>query len=118
LTSSLLGNGSQKTSKDAFNEEIDFLGANINFSSQGASASALSKYAGRVLELLAEGALYPKFTQEEFDKDKAKIIEGLKANEKKVPKPFLSRCRCIGLWKKSSRWRIRNRRNIEKRNPC
>jgi zinc protease len=82
LTSSLLGNGSQKTSKDAFNEEIDFLGANINFSSQGASASALSKYAGRVLELLAEGALYPKFTQEEFDKDKAKIIEGLKANEK------------------------------------
>jgi zinc protease len=82
LTSSLLGNGSQKTTKDAFNEEIDFLGANINFSSQGASASALSKYAGRVLELLAEGALYPKFTQEEFDKDKAKIIEGLKANEK------------------------------------
>ncbi|WP_064714264.1 M16 family metallopeptidase [Flavobacterium succinicans] len=84
LTSSLLGNGSKKTSKDAFNEEIDFLGANINFSSQGASASALSKYAGRALELLAEGALYPNFTQEEFDKDKAKMIEGLKANEKSV----------------------------------
>ena len=84
LTSSLLGNGSKKTSKDAFNEEIDFLGANINFSSQGASASALSRYAGRALELLAEGALYPNFTQEEFDKDKAKMIEGLKANEKSV----------------------------------
>ena len=84
LTSSLIGNGSQKTPKDAFNEEIDFLGANINFSSQGASASALSKYAGRVLELLAEGSLFPLFTQEEFDKDKAKMIEGLKANEKSV----------------------------------
>ena len=84
LTSSLLGNGSKKTSKDAFNEEIDFLGANINFSSQGASASTLSRYAGRTLELLAEGALYPNFTQEEFDKDKAKMIEGLKANEKSV----------------------------------
>ena len=59
LTSSLVGNGSQKTPKDVFNEEIDFLGANINFSSQGASASALSKYSGRVLELLAEGALFP-----------------------------------------------------------
>ena len=84
LTSSLVGNGSQKTPKDVFNEEIDFLGANINFSSQGASASALSKYSGRVLELLAEGSLFPLFTQEEFDKDKAKMIEGLKANEKSV----------------------------------
>lgn len=84
LTSSLVGNGSQKTPKDVFNEEIDFLGANINFSSQGASASTLSKYSGRVLELLAEGALFPLFTQEEFDKDKAKMIEGLKANEKSV----------------------------------
>lgn len=84
LTSSLLGNGSKKTSKDAFNEEIDFLGANINFYTQGASAATLSKYAGRVLELVAEGALNPNFTQEEFDKEKAKIIEGIKSEEKSV----------------------------------
>ena len=43
LTSSLIGNGSKKTLKDAFNEEVDFLGANINVSSQGAYASSLSK---------------------------------------------------------------------------
>lgn len=85
LTSAMMGNGTQKTEKDAFNEEIDFLGATINFSSQGASASALSKYSKRVLELLAEGALQPKFTQEEFDKEKNKILEGLKADEKSVP---------------------------------
>lgn len=85
LTSSLIGNGSKKTTKEAFNEEIDFYGANINFSSQGASASSLSKYSGRVLELLAEGALQPNFTQSEFDKEKAKLLEGLKADEKSVP---------------------------------
>lgn len=85
LTSSLIGNGSKKTNKEAFNEEIDFYGANINFSSQGASASSLSKYSGRVLELLAEGALQPNFTQSEFDKEKAKLLEGLKADEKSVP---------------------------------
>jgi predicted Zn-dependent peptidase len=85
LTSSLIGNGTKKISKTAFNEEIDFMGANINFSSNGASGSALSKYSGRVLELLAEGALNPNFTQAEFDKEKAKIIEGLKASEKSVP---------------------------------
>ena len=85
LTSSLIGNGTKKISKTAFNEEIDLMGASINFSSNGASGNSLSKYSGRVLQLLAEGALNPNFTQEEFDKEKAKIIEGLKANEKSVP---------------------------------
>ena len=84
LTSSLIGNGSTKTSKDAFNEEIDCLGANINFFSSGAYASGLSKYASRILELMAEGALSPNFTQEEFDKEKDKLIEGLKTQEKSV----------------------------------
>ncbi|WP_208730541.1 M16 family metallopeptidase [Flavobacterium foetidum] len=85
LTSSLIGNGTKKTTKEAFNEEIDFYGANINFTAQGAYASSLSKYSGRVLELLAEGALQPNFTQTEFDKEKAKLLEGLKADEKSVP---------------------------------
>ncbi|WP_208328339.1 insulinase family protein [Flavobacterium poyangense] len=85
LTSSLIGNGSKKTNKEAFNEEIDFYGAQISFNSQGAYASSLSKYSGRILELLAEGALQPNFTQTEFDKEKAKLSEGLKADEKSVP---------------------------------
>ncbi|WP_333879113.1 M16 family metallopeptidase [Flavobacterium sp.] len=84
LTSALIGNGSLKTPKDAFNEEIDFLGANINFYSSGASASGLSKHAKRILELMAEGALTPNFTQEEFDKERDKLIEGLKTQEKSV----------------------------------
>jgi predicted Zn-dependent peptidase len=84
LTSSLIGNGSTKTAKDTFNEEIDFLGANINFYSSGASASGLSKHAKRIMELMAEGALMPNFTQDEFDKEKEKLIEGLKTQEKSV----------------------------------
>jgi zinc protease len=85
LTSSLIGNGSKKITKDVFNEEIEFYGANINFSSSGAYASSLSKYGNRILELMAEGALNPNFTQVEFDKEKAKMLEGLKAEEKSVP---------------------------------
>ena len=84
LTSALIGSGTKTISKAAFNEEVDFLGARINFSTDGASASTLSKFAGRVLELMADGALNPEFTQEEFDKQKAKIIEGLKSEEKDV----------------------------------
>ncbi|MDD5150708.1 MAG: pitrilysin family protein [Flavobacterium sp.] len=85
LSSRLIGNGSKNTSKEAFNEELDFFGADMSFSSQGAFASSLSKYAGRILEMLADGALNPNFTQAEFDKEKAKMLEGIKANEKSVP---------------------------------
>jgi hypothetical protein len=41
ITSALIGSGTTKTSKDAFNEEVDFLGAN-DFDANGASASGLS----------------------------------------------------------------------------
>lgn len=84
LTSSLIGNGSMKISKDAFNEEIDFLGADLSFYASGASGSSLSKYSGRILELMADGALNPNFTQEEFDKEKDKLLENLKTQEKSV----------------------------------
>jgi len=36
------------------------------------------------MELMAEGALMPNFTQDEFDKEKDKLIEGLKTQEKSV----------------------------------
>ena len=84
ILSSMIGNGTKKTTKDAFNEEIDFLGANINFWDSGASANGLSRYSKRLLELMAEGSLSPIFVQEEFEKEKAKLIEGLKSEEKSV----------------------------------
>jgi predicted Zn-dependent peptidase len=85
LGSNLMGSGNTKITKDDFNEEVDFLGANMAFSSHGTYASSLSKYSGRILQLMSYGALYPNFTQEEFDKEKAKLIEGLKSQEKSVP---------------------------------
>ncbi len=84
LTGALLGNGSTSIPKDEFNEEVDFLGANISFGSQSAFASSLSKYFPRILELMADAAINPNFTQEEFDKEKDKLITGLKTQEKDV----------------------------------
>ena len=84
ILSSMIGNGTKSTTKDAFNEEIDFLGANINFWDSGASANGLSRYSKRLLELMAEGSLNPIFVQEEFEKEKSKLIEGLKSEEKSV----------------------------------
>ncbi|SIP96009.1 M16 family metallopeptidase [Maribacter ulvicola] len=84
LTGSLLGLGSKNISKEAFNEEIDFLGARLNFSAQRAYAQSLSKYFPRMMELMADAAINPNFTQEEFDKEKNKLITGLKSEEKVV----------------------------------
>ena len=84
LLGSMLGNGTTSISKDAFNEEIDFLGARLNFSSQGAFAGSLSKYSDRILELMADAAMNPLLTEEEFQKEKDKAIENFKSSEKSV----------------------------------
>ena len=84
LTGSLMGNGSTTISKDEFNEEVDFLGATLNIGAQGAFASCLTKYFPRILELLADASINPNFTQEEFEKERAKLITGLKTEEKSV----------------------------------
>lgn len=84
LLSAMLGKGSASISKDDFNEEVDFLGARLSFGSLSAYGQSLSKVYPRLMELMAEGALNPSFDPEEFDKEKEKIITGLKSNEKSV----------------------------------
>ncbi|AYN69452.1 insulinase family protein [Euzebyella marina] len=85
LMASLLGKGSKNIPKDEFNEEVDFLGARINFGSQSAFATSLSKYFPRILELMADAAINPNFTHDEFEKEKQKLLTNLKAGEKNVP---------------------------------
>ncbi|MDY0090102.1 MAG: pitrilysin family protein [Flavobacteriaceae bacterium] len=100
MVGSLMGNGTKTISKEDFNEEVDFLGASINFSSNGAYASGLSKYSKRIMELLADGALNPLFTQDEFNKEKDRFIEGLKSQEKSV-QSVASRVRGVLTYGKS-----------------
>ncbi|MHA7863172.1 M16 family metallopeptidase [Flagellimonas marinaquae] len=84
LTASMMGKGSTNIPKDEFYEEVDFLGATIFIGDQSAFASSLSKYFPRILELMADAALNPNFLPEEFDKEKEKIITGIKSQEKDV----------------------------------
>tara|TARA_B100000902_G_C27317679_1_gene922374 strand:- start:843 stop:2987 length:2145 start_codon:yes stop_codon:yes gene_type:complete len=82
LLSSSLGKGNKYQSKDEFIEEKDFMGSSINYNSSGGSLSSLSRYFERTLTMFAQGAFYPEFNEEEFDKEKTKLIESLKVNEK------------------------------------
>ncbi|REC46775.1 M16 family metallopeptidase [Chryseobacterium pennipullorum] len=82
LMAGQLDNGTTKMSKDEFNKKVDFLGANINFSSSGATSNSLSKYFPEVLGLMADAIVNPKFSASEIQNAKERIIEGLKADEK------------------------------------
>lgn len=82
LMAAQLGEGTQKMSKDAFNKRIDYLGANLGFSGSGANANTLSKYFPEVLAMMADAIVNPKFTAEELQKNKDRMIEGLKTEEK------------------------------------
>lgn len=81
LISLLAGSGSTSIPKDDFNEEIDYLAADISILPNGVSAQMLSKYFPRVLELIADAALHPNFEEEEMEREKARIIQSLRANE-------------------------------------
>ncbi|NML59144.1 M16 family metallopeptidase [Chryseobacterium cheonjiense] len=75
-------NGTTTMSKDDFNKKVDYLGANLNFSSNGASANSLSKYFPQVLSLMADAIINPKFSSKEIEDSKERAIEGLKSEEK------------------------------------
>ena len=77
-----LGTGTTKLSKEEFNKKIDFLGAYLSFSSEGAGANTLSKYSTQVISLMADAVVNPKFSAEEVNKSKERTIEGLKTKEK------------------------------------
>ncbi len=80
----LLGTGSTNISKEKYDKEVDYLGARISFGSESAFASSLSKYFPRVLELMADAAFNPIFSQEEFDKQMKQSIDGIKGDQKNV----------------------------------
>lgn len=80
----VLGNGTTTISKQDFNEEIDFMGANISFGNNSGYASTLSKYFDRVFELFADAIINPLITEEEFQTQKNRYLEALKNNKKDV----------------------------------
>ncbi|HZW78184.1 MAG TPA: insulinase family protein [Flavobacteriaceae bacterium] len=84
LFAALMGNGTKNISKDAFNEEVDYMGATLAFGNDHAYALGLSEFTPRLIELLSDAIKNPLFTQEEFESEKSKLIESLKMGEKSV----------------------------------
>ena len=84
LLGSMLGNGTTSISKDEFNEEVDFLGASVIVGFGSGFAFTLTKNNERVLDLFSDAVINPLLTEEEFEKEKEKLIEGLKSQKKDI----------------------------------
>lgn len=84
IAGDLLGTGTKNRTKDQINEEIDFIGASLNFSSGGFNASCLTRHSEKLMEVIGDVLSNSVFTQEELDKSRKQFISGLAA-EKKDP---------------------------------
>lgn len=84
LVSALMGKGTVNIPKDDFEEEVDFMGASISMGAQGGFASSLSKYTERVMEMMADAAINPNFTEEELEAEREKTLTALKSQENSV----------------------------------
>lgn len=79
IAGDLMGTGTTTRTKAQLDEEVDFIGAVLNTSSNGMFASSLSRHTNRLLELFTDVLYNPAFKQEELDKLKTQTISGITA---------------------------------------
>ncbi|WP_116544098.1 insulinase family protein [Pontibacter virosus] len=100
MAGQMMRTGTKTRSKDQFDEQVDFIGANLSFSSTGFGASSLKKNLPTLLDLTADALLNPNFTQEELDKVKKQMLANL-ASEKDNPDAIAGKIRNTLLFGKN-----------------
>jgi len=77
----LLSAGTTSKTKAQIDESVDFIGASLNTSGNGITASSLSKHADVVLELMSDILFKANFPKEEFDKLIKQTLSGLSSQK-------------------------------------
>jgi zinc protease len=96
----MMRTGTTSRTKDQFDEQVDFIGANLSFGPKGFNASSLKKNLPALLDLTSDALLNPKFTQEELDKIKKQMMANL-ASEKDNPDAIAGKIRNTLLYGKN-----------------
>ncbi|MBK7104268.1 MAG: insulinase family protein [Ignavibacteriae bacterium] len=94
LAGQLLRRGTLTRSKEKIDEEIDFIGANLNTSGISISGSSLTKHFDKLMEIFSDVLLNSDFKQEELDKLKKQMLSGLAA-AKEEPDAIASNLRSV-----------------------
>jgi predicted Zn-dependent peptidase len=96
----LLSTGTKSKTKEQYDEEVDFIGANISTSSSGIYAASLKKHTDKLLTLMSDVILNPNFKQEELDKIKKQMKSGL-ASAKDNPNAIANKVASVLLFGKN-----------------
>ena len=80
ITAELMENGTKNRSATDLEDEIDFIGANLQSFDGGIFGSSLKKYQDNLLELMSDVLLNPSFPQDKLEKIKKRRMSNLLAN--------------------------------------
>ena len=81
MAGQMLMKGTKKRTKAELDEDIDFIGANINTFSTGMYATSLTKHQDKLMELMKDILFNPAFPEDELDKLKKQTLSGLAASK-------------------------------------
>jgi zinc protease len=99
LTGQLIGTGTTTRNKAQFDEEVDFIGANLNTSWNGIFASSLTKHRDKLLELMSDVLYNPAFSADELAKLKTQKLSEL-ASDKDDPNSIVANVRTALMYGK------------------
>lgn len=97
---SLMATGTKTRTKEQYDEEVDFIGANISTSSTGIYAASLKKHTEKLLNIMGDVVLNPNFQQAELDKIIKQMKSGL-ADAKENPNAIASKVSSLVLFGKN-----------------
>lgn len=81
IAGQLMSQGSKTKGKDALDEEVDFLGANLSTTATSAFVNSLSNNFNNAFALMADVVLNPAFDKDELAKIKKRTISGLQTQK-------------------------------------
>ena len=99
MVGQMMRGGTTNRSKDQLNEEIDFIGADLNAGASFVFASGLSKYKETIFELMVDVMRNPVFPEEELEKIRKRTLSGL-ASQKENPDAISGNVRSVLLYGK------------------
>ncbi len=100
IAGTLIGTGTKTKTKAQLDEEVDYIGATLNTSSNGIFASSLSRHTTKLLDLFTDVLYNPAFNQAELDKLKTQTLSGITAG-KEDPNAIAANVRSVLVYGKN-----------------
>jgi len=92
MAGQMLMKGTENRTKAELDQDIDFIGANVNTYSTGMYATSLTKHQDKLMELMTDVLFNPAFPEEELEKLKKQTLSGI-ASSKNDPNAIASNVR-------------------------